>query len=203
MLGYVWIGVAALYAGLVTAVIVESARAPRSIILFGQVVAEPGRAWTLAIVATLAASAASALATSIAYVRGRRLERRMAAELDARWEQITRKEVDLRARRDVLTDRVAELHRQMETLARERARIEDELVQERMRAGSIRAQVRRTASSLDDMVQILETEAAAEVAEGSTGERTRQVVEVPEASDVTETAASWERSSRHHPPPGA
>jgi chromosome segregation ATPase len=183
-------------------VIVESARVPRSIILFGQVVLEPGRAWTLAIVATLAASAAFALATSIAYVRGRRLERRMAAELDTRWEQVTRKEVDLRARRDVLTDRVAELHRQMETLARERARIEDELVQERMRAGSIRAQVRRTASSLDDMVQILETEAAAEVAEGSTGERTRQVVEVPEASDVTETAASGERSSRHHPPPG-
>jgi chromosome segregation ATPase len=203
MVGYVWIGLAALYTGLVTAVIVESARVPRSIILFGQVVAEPGRAWTLGIVAALAASAALALALSIAHVRGRRLERRMAAELDARWEELTRKEVDLRARRDVLTDRVAELHRQMETLARERARIEDELVQERMRAGSIRAQVRRTASSLDDMVQILETEAAAEVAEGSTGERTRQVVEVPEASDVTEAPASRERSSRHDPPPGA
>jgi hypothetical protein len=199
MLGYS-IGAAALYAALVTTLIVESAGTRRSIVLFGQVLAEPGRAWTLGIVAALAASAALALALSIAHVRGRRLERRMAAELDARWEELARKEVDLRARREVLADRVAELHRQMETLARERARIEDELVQERMRAGSIRAQVRRTASSLDDMVQILETEAAAaEVAEGSTGERARQVVEVPETSDVTETAG--ERPSRRDPPP--
>jgi hypothetical protein len=202
MLGYVWIGVAALYASLVTAVIVESARVSRSIVLFDQVVAEPGRAWTLAIVATLAASAALALATSIAYVRGRRLERRMAAELDARWEQITRKEVDLRARREVLADRVAELHGQMEQLARERARIEDELREERLRAGSIRAQVRRTASSLDDMVQILETEAAAEVDEGPSDDRTSDVVEVPEATGVHGANTPEETSARRGLPDG-
>lgn len=164
---YRWIVVAAAWATLATQLVLESARAGRGLVLFGQLLADPGPGWTLVIVAAVAASAAVAMCAAVGDVRGRRLERRMAAELDARWDELARIETEQRERRDQLAGRVAGLHRQLEALMRERAEIEQHVQAERLEARSIRTSIHRTARSLDQMLADIDG-----------------VVAVPEAEEV-------------------
>jgi hypothetical protein len=88
----------------------ESARTDgRALVLLGHVVAAPPVSATIVILCAVSAAAALAMAIAVAYARGRRLERRMAAELDARWAELAQRDAGDAARRELLTWRLAEL----------------------------------------------------------------------------------------------
>lgn len=177
---YRWIVAAAVWATLVTELVLESARSGRGLVLFGQLLADPGPGWTLAIVAVVAASAALAMGAAVGSVRGRRLERRMAAELDARWDELARIETEQRERRDQLAGRVAGLHRQLEALMRERAEIEQHVQVERLEARSIRTSIHRTARSLGEMLADIDAVVAVpEAEEGAVPEAEEKATPTP------------------------
>jgi hypothetical protein len=67
----------------------------------------------------LSASAALAMVTAVAYARGRRLERRMAAELDDRFAELAERDAGDTAHR-LLTWRLAELQTLVDRLLEER-----------------------------------------------------------------------------------
>ncbi len=95
---------------------------------------------TLTILTILSAAAALAWAAAMAFARGHRLERRMAEELDARWDAQSRHNAGVEGRNKLLEFRVAELQTKLEELTNRR----DALVQE------VRA-VRRRTSELQNI----------------------------------------------------
>ena len=82
--------------------------------------AAPAVSATIVILCVVSASAALAMAIAVAYARGRRLERRMAAELDARWAALAERDAGDAARRKLLSWRIAELQTLVEQLLAER-----------------------------------------------------------------------------------
>jgi hypothetical protein len=60
------------------------------------------------------------MAIAVAYARGRRLERRMAAELDARWAELAERDAGDTARRELLNWRLAELQTLVDRLLADR-----------------------------------------------------------------------------------
>ena len=108
--------------------VVESARVGATqIVLFGRVLYEPSSArigvW---IVCGLSASAMLAMVTAVSTVRGRRLRKRMAAEL-ARIEQSQLREVGDNALLQLLPNRIAELQTSVDILAAQRDALLDEI----------------------------------------------------------------------------
>ena len=99
----------------------ETARTDgRALVLFGHVVAAPPVSATIVIVCAVSAAAALAMAIAVGYARGRRLERRMAAELDARWAQLAERDAGDAARRELLNWRLAELQTLVDRLLEDR-----------------------------------------------------------------------------------
>ncbi|HVD69590.1 MAG TPA: hypothetical protein VNG34_01900 [Actinomycetota bacterium] len=85
MVGPVLIVVASALSILTLETVAESARSgARELVVFGHEVASPGSPGGTWILIGLAVAAALAWAAAFAWSRGHRLERRMAAELDAR-----------------------------------------------------------------------------------------------------------------------
>jgi hypothetical protein len=123
-MAYFMVLIAAAYAAAVTDVVIESARTgARTMIAFGTVLFEAGLPQGVWILCGVSASAALALAAAVAHVRGRRLERRMAAELDARYEQASARAAGDVARERLLGGRVAELQTSIDTLTAQRDRV--------------------------------------------------------------------------------
>lgn len=101
--------------------VLETARVhASSLVLFGDVVATPSASVTIVVLCVVSASAALAMVTTVAYARGRRLERRMAAELDARWAEIAERDAGDAARKELLSWRLAELQTLVDRLLAER-----------------------------------------------------------------------------------
>jgi hypothetical protein len=99
----------------------ESARVQgQALVVFGRVVATPPLDATIMILCAVSAAAALAMAIAVAYVRGRRLERRMAAELDARWAELAQRDAGDAARRELLNWRLAELQTLVDRLLEDR-----------------------------------------------------------------------------------
>ena len=99
----------------------ESARTDgRALVLFGHVVAAPPVSATIVIVCAVSAAAALAMAIAVGYARGRRLERRMAAELDARWAELAERDAGDAARRELINWRLAELQTLVDRLLADR-----------------------------------------------------------------------------------
>jgi hypothetical protein len=92
----------------------------RALVLFGHVVAAPPVSATIVILCAVSAAAALAMAIAVGYARGRRLERRMAAELDARWADLAERDAGDAARRELLTWRLAELQTLVDRLLEDR-----------------------------------------------------------------------------------
>ena len=110
MAGYIAMLLATAWTAFVVETIIESTRAFGGTILFlGRTLIAPGIRPGILILCGLAASAGLAWATAVAYARGRRLERRMAAELDARYQEMTTKAAGDAARAGLLTWKVGEL----------------------------------------------------------------------------------------------
>jgi hypothetical protein len=118
---FVPIILAALWGAVAVELVVESVRVDgTALVAFGHVLAAPPVAVTIVVLCVVSASAALALVIAVAYVRGRRLERRMAAELDARWAALAEREGADSARQELLTWRVAELQTLVDDLLAER-----------------------------------------------------------------------------------
>lgn len=110
MLAFLLLGLAIAWSTFVAAIVVESARVGgRTISLLGHTLLAPGEPLGVWILTTFAAAAGLALTCSLAFARGRRLERRMAAELDARLDELSRRNIGLQARQEMLRRRVSEL----------------------------------------------------------------------------------------------
>ena len=112
---------ASVWCAVSTEMVWESARTDgRGLVLFGHVVAAPPVSATIVILCAVSAVGALAMAVAVAYARGRRLERRMAAELDARWAELAQREAGDTARRELLNWRLAELQTLVDRLLLDR-----------------------------------------------------------------------------------
>ena len=112
---------AALWCAISFELVVESARTQgQELVLFGNVLAAPAVSVTIVVLCVVSASAALAMAIAVAFARGRRLERRMAAELDDRWAALAERDAGDAARKNLLSWRIAELQTLVEQLLAER-----------------------------------------------------------------------------------
>ena len=117
-----FIVLATAWSAVVIELVLESARTRgRELVAFGSVLAAPGGTAGILILCAVSATAALAMVTAVAYARGRRLERRMAAELDGRWEEISERNASDATRIRLLSWRVAELQTLTNQLTAERA----------------------------------------------------------------------------------
>lgn len=94
------------------------------------------------IVVGLVAAFAAALAASLASLRGRNIERRMAEQLDGRWQQISERNAGFEARNELLTWRARELENQIEDLESQRTELIEEMDRNRARTRKLREQAR-------------------------------------------------------------
>lgn len=140
MAGYIAIVLATAWSAVVVETIAESARAfGGSIIFLRRTLATPGIRPGVLILCSLAASAGVAWAAAVAYARGRRLERRMAAELDAHLEENTTETAGDAGRAGLLESRIGELQRSMDGLIAKRDRIQAEMDLAQRRTAELRA----------------------------------------------------------------
>jgi hypothetical protein len=134
MAGYIAIVAATAWTAAVVQTIIESVRTfGGSIQFLGRTLIAPGIRPGIVILCGLAASAGLAWAAAVAYARGRRLKRRMAAELDARHQEMTTRAAGDAARTGLLTWRIGELRTSLDELIakRDRAQADVELAQRR------------------------------------------------------------------------
>jgi hypothetical protein len=117
----------ALSVGVGDAVIESASTDPMQIVVFGRVLLEPGTPEGIWILCGMSAVAALALVSAVARIRGRRLERRLAAELDARYAEMSSKAAGDAARAHLLDARVAELQTWYERAVAERDQAREEL----------------------------------------------------------------------------
>jgi chromosome segregation ATPase len=159
MAGYIAIVLATAWTVVVVETIIESARTfAGSIQFLGRSMLAPGIRPGVFILSGLAASAGLAWAVAVAYARGRRLERRMAAELDERYQEITAKAAGDVARAGLLSWRVAELRTSMDELTARRDEILAEMEYARRRTSELRAlsdDYKRSLTDLQDRLVVL------------------------------------------------
>jgi hypothetical protein len=117
---YFLIVLASVWCAVVVEVVQESVRAEgRALVAFGRVLVVLPLDTTMIVLCAMSASAALAMVAAVAHARGRRLERRMAAELDARYAELAERDAGDTARR-LLTWRLAELQTLVDRLLEER-----------------------------------------------------------------------------------
>jgi hypothetical protein len=159
MPGSIAIALAAAWTAFVAETIVESARLYGASIQFvGHTLLSPGIRPGIFILCGLAVSAGLAWAAAVAYARGRRLEQRMAAELDARYAEMTAQAAGDFARAGLLSWRVAELRTSLDDLIKRRDEILAEMELERRRTSELRAladDYKRSLAALQDRLIIL------------------------------------------------
>jgi hypothetical protein len=150
---------ATIWTAVVVETIVESVRAfGGGIQIMGRTIITPGIRPSIYVLCGLAASAGLAWAAAIAYARGRRLERRMAADLDERYQEMTTRVAGDIARAELVTWRANELRASVEDLARQRDEILAEMDLTRRRTSEIRAladDYRRTLTELQQRLVVL------------------------------------------------
>jgi hypothetical protein len=131
---------AAAWTAFVVETIVESARAFGSSILFlRRTLLTPGIRPGILILCGLAASAGLAWAAAIGHARRRRLKRRMAAEIDARTEEMKVQAAGDAARAGLLSWRIEELRTSMDDLTERRDQIVAEMELARRRTSELHA----------------------------------------------------------------
>ncbi len=160
MLAWLNLVLAAVWTAVVVDVVVESGDGGgQTLTAFGRRLFEPGVPAGVFILCGLAASAALALVTTVARVRGRRLERRMAAELDDRVVDASHRAAGDAAREQLLRHRIGELQTSLDGLVARQHEAEEELRAARDRtirmheaATNQREALRRLADLSDEQV---------------------------------------------------
>jgi hypothetical protein len=159
MVGTIAIVLVTLWTAFVVETIIESARAfGGSIVFLGRTLLMPGVRPGILILCGLAATAGLAWTAALAYERGRRLERRMAAELDVRYREMTAEAAGDIARAGLLSWRVAELRTSMDDLLERRDGILAEMELTRRRTSELRAlsqDYKRSLTELQDRLIFL------------------------------------------------
>jgi hypothetical protein len=154
MAGIIAILVATVWTACVVETIIESARGfGGSIMFLGRTLFMPGIRPGILILCGLAATAGLAWAAALAYERGRRLERRMAAEFDARYQELTTKAAGDAARAGLLSWRIGELRTSLDDLTTKRDEAQAEMELARRRTSELRAlsdDYQRSLSELQD-----------------------------------------------------
>jgi hypothetical protein len=158
-MGIIAIVAATLWTAAVVETIVESVRAfGGGIQIFGRTIITPGIRPSIFVLCALAASAGIAWAAAIAYARGRRMERRMAADLDERYQEMSTRAAGDIARAELASWRANELRTTVEDLARQRNEILAEMDLARKRTSELRAlteDYRRTLTELQERLVLL------------------------------------------------
>ena len=148
------VALSAACAAAVTDIVAESASSGLTqLTLFGNELFTTSGRGGVFIVAALVAAATAALVASLAALHGRRIERRMASELDERWQQLSERNAGFEARNELLTWRARELENQIEDLSSQRDEMIEEMDSSRSKAREIREQARelkRTMVSAQD-----------------------------------------------------
>jgi hypothetical protein len=145
------------YATVVSEIVIESARlGGRGVVAFGTTLLTTETSVGIFVLAGLSASAALALVAAVAFHRGRRLERRMAGELDARYEDISTKAAGWEARNELLRWRIAELQNQQEQLLAKREELMAEMTLARQRASDLRAVAQQQRDALEELQRVAE-----------------------------------------------
>ena len=155
MAGIAAIALAIAWSGLVADALVESGRNSGAIVVFGRTLVAPGPTPATLILYGFAASAGLAVAAAVAYAHGRRLERRMAEELDERYREITTKAAGDVARAGLLSWRVAELRTSLQDLVARRDELLAEMEYARRRTDELRALSEDYRRSLDELQERL------------------------------------------------
>jgi hypothetical protein len=159
MAGIIAIVLATVWTAVVVETIVESARAfGGSVMFLGRTLFMPGIRPGILILCGLAATAGLAWTAALAYERGRRLERAMAAELDARYQEMTAQAAGDVARAGLLSWRVAELRTSMDGLTARRDQVLAEMELARRRTSELRAlsqDYKRSLTELQDRLILL------------------------------------------------
>jgi hypothetical protein len=159
MTGIIAIALATVWSAFVLETIVESAKVfGGSIVFLRRTLLTPGIRPGILILCGLAASAGLAWTVAVAYARGRRLEQRMAAELDARYAEMTAEAAGDVARAGLLSWRIDELRTSMEELAERRDVIFAEMELARRRTSELRAlsdDYKRSLSELQERLIII------------------------------------------------
>jgi len=161
--------IATAFAGLTGDAVVESIGdgGERIVLLGGSLSFDVGTTATLTILTACSAAAALAWAAVIAFARGRRLERRMAEELDERWAERSQHNAGVEGKNKLLEYRVVELQTQLEDITGKR----DEILQE---MATVRERARELARVAREQQETIET------LSGSRDDRPEVVVQVPE-----------------------
>jgi hypothetical protein len=137
------VALSATCAAAVTDIVAESASSGLTqLTLFGNELFTTSGRGGVFIAAALVAAASAALVASLAALHGRRIERRMAGELDDRWQQLSERNAGFEARNELLTWRARELENQIEDLSSQRDEMIDEVDSSRKKAREIREQAR-------------------------------------------------------------
>jgi hypothetical protein len=159
MAGILALVAATLWTAVVAETIVESVRAFGGGIMFmGRSILAPGIRPSIFILCALAASAGLAWAAAVAYARGRRLERRMAADLDERYQEMTTRAAGDIARAELVSWRANELRGTLDDLVHQRDEILAEMDLARKRTAELRAladDYRRTLTELQERLVVL------------------------------------------------
>ena len=141
--------ISAVWTAVVVDVIAESAPSGAAeLSLFGHVLYRPTPEVGIIILASLAASAAFALSAAIAFGNSRRVERRMASDLDARWEAISLQSAGSTARNELLEWRNGSLQITLEELLAKRDELLSEMTAVRTRTAALRQLAREQTESL-------------------------------------------------------
>jgi hypothetical protein len=129
ILPFVLVALSLAWSAVAIDVVVESAPVGgRELWAFGHLLATPGVPAGIWILCGVSATAALAMVAAVAHVRGRRLERRMAAELDDARAEMARRSAGDTARTTLLSWRVAELQTLVDRLIAERGLPDGRLV---------------------------------------------------------------------------
>jgi hypothetical protein len=158
MAGSVVVAAAAWTSLVVDAIVESTAAGSGTIVVLGRTLFVPGVRVGVLILCGLAATAGLAMAAAVAYARGRRLERRMAAELDARYQEMTARAAGDVARAGLLSWRVAELRTSMQDLTGRRDQLVAEMELARRRTAELRAlaeDYKRSLTELQDRLIVL------------------------------------------------
>lgn len=151
---FVILTVALVWSVLAVDLVAESAaRGGRAIVLFGTTLLRTAPETGILVIATAAATAGIALVGAAAFVRGRWLERRIADEVDERYQEMSVKAAGWEAREDLLRWQIADLERQQARLIAKRDELLTEMQLARRATSDLRRVARRQKAAIDRVVK--------------------------------------------------